>query len=398
MVFGIAPNQVKAEEKVQVSNDVIGKIEQDNSGIQADDEVQVEPTVLYELEAEREENVKHFLMSNHQVQAVMYSEPVHYQKDGEWKDIDNTLSLEEAQSSDDFNGYTNAQGDFSVKIAEDTAQDNLVKIEKDKYKLEFNLAEDKAQGTDPINESNQAQDADQTQKADQTQNEDQTQGVDKEQEIDQIQETVDIQDIDNIKQASIKEKEGSSKEDFPELSDVISDEALNIKTESDSVIYEGITDNNATDLEYQVMSSGLKENIVINSKQDNYIYRFYINTKNLKLKLQDNEINAYDPQTNKDIFHIPAPFMYDANQKMSMDVSYTLEETILGYQLAVEADKDWINGNDISFPVTIDPIITTKQADSTISSTFISSKMATTNFYDYAMLMTGVESSAYYNT
>jgi hypothetical protein len=31
-------------------------------------------------------------MSDHSIQAVMYSEPVHYQEDGEWKEIDNTFS------------------------------------------------------------------------------------------------------------------------------------------------------------------------------------------------------------------------------------------------------------------------------------------------------------------
>lgn len=48
-------------------------------------------TVLGEDESRREESVKHFILSNGTRQAVIYSEPVHYMKNGKWHDIDNTL-------------------------------------------------------------------------------------------------------------------------------------------------------------------------------------------------------------------------------------------------------------------------------------------------------------------
>ena len=71
----------------------------------------VKPEV-YELVDRREENVKHFKLSDGTVTAVMYETPVHYlDSDGEWQDIDNTLA-------DDGSEYatSNSRVKFAKKI------------------------------------------------------------------------------------------------------------------------------------------------------------------------------------------------------------------------------------------------------------------------------------------
>lgn len=88
LVFGLLPDTAMAEGLPENAGTTITD---STETYEADpEEVKPAPTVLCELEGEREEKVKHFLMSDHSVQAVLYSEPVHYQEDGEWKDIDNT--------------------------------------------------------------------------------------------------------------------------------------------------------------------------------------------------------------------------------------------------------------------------------------------------------------------
>lgn len=48
-------------------------------------------TILGEVEELREENVKHFRLSDGSFIATQYSEPVHYKDaNGDWKDIDNS--------------------------------------------------------------------------------------------------------------------------------------------------------------------------------------------------------------------------------------------------------------------------------------------------------------------
>ena len=302
------------------------------------------PEVLGEIEGERSEYIKRFLMSDHTIQAVVYSEPVHYYEDGAWKDIDNTLTLEKAQNGDDFTGYTNGAGEFSVKIAANTEEDSLVRMEKDNHVLEFNL---------------------------------------------------------DTKEKSSENLEGVVKEQNNDLSDNITDSKIadykDIQVPeavSDTVLYDGITDNTATDIEYKVTGSGLKENIIVNKKQNTYEYIFHIDAKNLELKLKNNEITAYDTTTGEVVYVIPAPYMYDANNRISNAVTYTLTNTSGEYQLKITADSNWINAKETKYPVTIDPIISNRK-NGVIDSTFIASRTPAANYSTYGSALVGVDTYAY---
>ena len=77
----------------------------------------VKPEV-YELVDRREENVKHFKLSDGTVTAVMYETPVHYlDGNGEWQDIDNTLA-------DDGSEY--ATSNSRVKFAKKTTGNGVL--------------------------------------------------------------------------------------------------------------------------------------------------------------------------------------------------------------------------------------------------------------------------------
>ena len=47
--------------------------------------------VIREIPSLRGENIKQFLMSDKTIQVAMYDEPVHFEKNGTWNDIDNDL-------------------------------------------------------------------------------------------------------------------------------------------------------------------------------------------------------------------------------------------------------------------------------------------------------------------
>ena len=65
-----------------------------------------------------------------------------------------------------------------------------------------------------------------------------------------------------------------------------------------------------------------------------------------------------DLETGKEVFHIPAPFMTDADGHSSADVSYDVRELEGGAVLFhVTADSEWINAENRAFPVVIDPQI-----------------------------------------
>lgn len=86
---------------------------------------------LTELVNERTENSKRFLMSDKSIKAVVYSNAVHYSDNGKWQDIDNTLNAEDAQNSDDFNGYVNKKNDIKIKIAKNANAKKLISVRSD---------------------------------------------------------------------------------------------------------------------------------------------------------------------------------------------------------------------------------------------------------------------------
>ena len=73
-----------------------------------------EAVILNEDESLRDETSKTFIMSDKSIQKVLYTIPVHYEEDGKWKEIDNTLSED---NSDNINGYSNNKSKLKIKFS-----------------------------------------------------------------------------------------------------------------------------------------------------------------------------------------------------------------------------------------------------------------------------------------
>lgn len=102
---------------------------------------------VYEIEELRQENVKHFRMSDGQYTAVMYNEAVH-RKDsaGIWQDIDNSLTLQ--------NGVF-ATNDGRVKLAKNAnSADYLMAFLENGYGVELSFADQNEKGTTLYSKSN----------------------------------------------------------------------------------------------------------------------------------------------------------------------------------------------------------------------------------------------------
>lgn len=86
--------------------------------------------VLEENKALREENVKHFKLSDGTTRAVIYAQAVHYKdNDGKWIDIDNSLTLNGSEYS------TNNKS--NIKFANKSDSNGLISIKEGDYKIEF---------------------------------------------------------------------------------------------------------------------------------------------------------------------------------------------------------------------------------------------------------------------
>ena len=86
-----------------------------------------ETQVLSEDTSRREENVKHFRLSDGTIQAAQYGMPVHFQKDGQWVDYDNTLTEVDADEEENRGkiiknkDLVNTLADYTVRLSKKTA-------------------------------------------------------------------------------------------------------------------------------------------------------------------------------------------------------------------------------------------------------------------------------------
>lgn len=110
---------------------------------------------------------------------------------------------------------------------------------------------------------------------------------------------------------------------------------------------------------YKVLNNKVKDEIVINKKQDDYKYDFIIEVNDLEVQLADDGIiNLVDTETGKIKFFIPRPFMVDNDGKQSKDIDCLVtKDSESSYLLSLIPNAKWLNDKERSFPVVIDPEI-----------------------------------------
>lgn len=265
--------------------------------------------VLYEDISLREETVKHFKMSDGTFSAVDYSAPVHYKTDdGDYKDIDN--SLESVTLADGSGFFVNKDNPFSVTFPDDLSNDREIVISKNGKTISFSL--DGASNSKGVVNNNTA-----------------------EKEAEKLQKELEKATTEEEK-AEIKNRYAFSAE----------------KVES-RLIYKY---NGYIDIEYILTGSKLKESLIIKKQTGKADFKFKYNLEGLTAELQpDNSVLVKDGE--EVVFIIEAPYMFDAADNFSSDITVEIKNKNKGFEYILHADKDWLKSDDRVYPVTIDPTI-----------------------------------------
>lgn len=109
---------------------------------------------------------------------------------------------------------------------------------------------------------------------------------------------------------------------------------------------------------YQVQNNGVKEEIVMGQYTGQNVFTFTINAPGLSVALgSDGDYVFRSQETNEDVFYLETPFMYDAEGKVSYDVTYAFTPVQNGYTLTVTASEDFLTDPNTVYPVTIDPSV-----------------------------------------
>ena len=137
----------------------------------------------------------------------------------------------------------------------------------------------------------------------------------------------------------------------------------------------------ATDLEYVVSGSVVKENLILKQAGLPASYTFSYQLSNLSAREEDGRIRFYatkDPS--REIWSLAAPFVYDAKDE-STDASLSLKDLGNGkIEVTVSVDPAWLSSPERVYPVVIDPPLRTSSLTPDIQDAHVSRLAPDKNF------------------
>ena len=314
LVSEILPLNVFAQEMSFDTNDNSITAKQDNEGVS--ETVEEPPQIISEDISQRENDVKHFLMSDGSYMAVQYSSPVHFKnQENEWEEYNNNLSETEALQEDQTErlfsfskekDFVNQKADFSVRFSKKTNGKKLVRLEQDGCQLSWSYL-------------------------------------------------------------------GMNKKTADVTNGTADDDPKTLEKLQSQVIYKNVFEN--VDLQYVLLGNTIKENFILNSSNSTNEFTAQYKTKGLTTKQVNEQEVSFCNSNGETVFTLRAPLMFDSNGAMSDGVALEIiENKNNSVTIRTTADENWLKAEERSYPVTIDPAIFTKQKMSDIEGAFVSVK------------------------
>ena len=279
-----------------------------------------------EIVSERDRFTKVFSDETGALTAVVSTSPIHYEKNKEWVDIDNTL----VSSKDSLINKSNS---FSVALPDELGVSESIELKNSDYSISFTL-----QGTDLF---------------------------------------------ENNKKVTAQKKKKPSKNENNSKNKINTD----FLNKNVAVSYSEVGEN--TDIEYTVTSTGIKENIVLNKKPKSEVeYIYSIKAEGLTAEKNDDNSVSFLNDTGEIIFNIPAPVMFDDKSQFSTDILVTLSGGNGLYEMKYIPSFEWLK-KVAKYPVIIDPVIEYNQTNAYISDTYASNEYPNDNQGTYPYLLVG---------
>ena len=288
-----------------------------------------EITILGELTDRRTENIKEYLLSNGNTIAAVYGNSVHYQEDGQWKEIDNTLIAKNGT-------YVNTAGLLRVSFPQNLNGNNYITVTKDGHTLSFGMA-------GQLRDSNELVAYGAVSRA-LTQPE--------------VKISVSAAKTALAQLHTVDFTEAKAAAKYPELVQ----EKL-----SSRLSYSNVYDN--TNITYDLDSNRVKESVIL-SRYDATLrgYRYTLQTGDMVPVLaEDGHIDFYDARGEEIILTMPSPFLVDADMTYNWDIEVSLTGSNGTYTLTYLLPQSWLAAEDRAWPVVLDPEVQAGSSATTIA-------------------------------
>lgn len=297
-------------------------------------------TIVQEITENRSEYSKEFLLSNGLHMATVYAEPVHYEKDGKWADIDNTL----VTHTDGM--YKNTAGVWEVSFPQSFGSNQSISVTKDGYTLSFGMPQKLTTGGNS--------------------------GA-------VVMSTESTAETFAVSQATTVNAQIDSKAELLAAKAEAEHPETVLDKLSSRLTYANVHSN--TNVVYDLDSNRVKESIVL-AKPDDTLrgYRYTLNVGTMIPVLQDDgSIIFYAPDEETVVMVMPAPYLQDNVFEISTDVSVTLTGKGSQYVLTYTLPQEWLASEDRQWPVILDPVI---KADLDVDN-IIDAVIASNHTYSY---------------
>ena len=266
-----------------------------------------------EIESERGEYSKDFRRADGAVERVIYSDPVHFEQNGEWQTIDNTLVAE--TGADGLLRSKNTAGDFTVRFGENLSGE-IVSVEY--------MGETLSVALNSLSFANLS---------------------------------------NGLTAADFHAEIQNNSTDATDLTDEQRDSLLRFPDCLSSIVryVRSETDDSAI-LSYSLNGKTISEFITLSSRpsmaqSEDFCWSFNIKTS-LTPRMQGNTV-LLENGKGETVFTLPAPYMFDAAGAESTDFEISLapNSTSDGFIYTMVPSFAWLCSAERTYPVTIDPDI-----------------------------------------
>ena len=292
----------------------------------------------------REENVKYFVRSDGNREAAVYEQSVHYQENGEWKDIDNTLTATTAE--DGSRVYQNTANDLQVTLPEAMKSDSRVEVAYGDHRLSFtmNIAAPSVysrvrSAVSSIGEVRQPTES----------------NLDKLKAQYEARKNGTASKPGLLRQVFAAEDTRIASMSDVELVDAINEETRSLEKLGSGITYADVLPN--THIAYDIDGRNLKESLIFDRLPSQEAFSYSIDSGSLTAALLDSgAVEFRDGE--QVVFTIMAPYMWDSANTASADIEVSLTQTEGGYIYTLTPSREWLEAEERVYPVTLDPSLT----------------------------------------
>ena len=311
-------------------------LELSTENIVIDETLLADASVLYENEDKRSEFSKDFTLSNGFSLAAVYPYAVHYEEDGQWKEIDHTLvaAIEQGNAV-----YKNKAGAWDVSFPQTLTSNKYVSVSKDGYTLSFGMTGELRVGSTPITPGGAV-----------------------------VASAIGIAPAEIYALSAAQSSTAQILEIDTQTARAATKHPETICEKNNArLLYANVYNN--TNIIYDLLGNQIKESIVLRSYDEELRgYRYTLNTGSMiPVAQEDGSIILYASDRQTVVFTMPAPYMADSNGEYSGDIDITLSGSNGTYTLTYILPTAWLADEARAWPVILDPIVDAESSTSNIA-------------------------------